>query len=274
MRFGAFEIDLQRRELRKYGMRLRLEEQLFQILELLLINAGQVVTRIALREKLWPQTHVRYDHSLNTAINKLRDLLGDSARSPRFVETVPKTGYRFIAAVMKPECNVPEMEKKMIAVLPFGNLSGSPEQDYFADGLTEEMIAQLGQLQPKRLGVIARTSSTRYKTTQKTIREIAAELKVDFVVEGSVRRAGKQIRITVQLIDARDQTHLWAGSYDRDLHDVLGVQADVARQIGMALAIELLPEKSSKTTSLGAGAHESYLRGRFYFGQRSDEGLQ
>ena len=274
MRFGTFEIDLQRRELRKHGMRLRLEEQLFQILEMLLVNAGQVVTRRALREKLWPQTHVRFDHSLNTAINKLRDLLGDSAQSPRFVETVPKTGYRFIAPVIRPEGATSEAEKKMMAVLPFENLSGNAEQDYFADGLTEEMIAHLGQLQPKRLGVIARTSSIQYNATQKSIREIAAELKVDFVMEGSVRRAGRQVRITAQLIDARDQTHLWAASYDRDLRDVLGVQADVARQIGTALAIELLPEKFSKTTQFDADAHESYLRGRFYFGQRSEEGLQ
>jgi TolB-like protein/Flp pilus assembly protein TadD len=274
MRFGTFEIDLQRRELRKYGMRLRLEEQLFQILEMLLLNAGQVVTRRSLREKLWPQTHVRFDHSLNTAINKLRDLLGDSARSPRFVETVPKTGYRFIAPVIRPEGASSEVEKKMMAVLPFENLSGNAEQDYFADGLTEEMIAHLGQLQPKRLGVIARTSAIQYKATQKTIREIAAELKVDFIMEGSVRRAGRQVRITAQLIDARDQTHLWAASYNRDLRDVLGVQADVARQIGTALAIELLPEKFSKATFFDADAHESYLRGRFYFGQRSEDGLQ
>jgi len=274
LRFGTFEINLQTRELRKYGMRLRLEEQLFLILEMLLLHAGEVVTRRALREKLWPQTHVRYDHSLNTAMNKLRDLLGDSAQSPRFVETVPRNGYRFIAPVTKPQEAAPEAEKKMIAVLPFDNLSGNAEQEYFADGLTEEMIAHLGQLQPKRLGVIARTSSNRYKATKKNIREIAAELKVDFVMEGSVRRAGRQVRITAQLIDARDQTHLWAASYDRDLRDVLGVQADVARQIGTALAIELLPEKFTSTASFDADAHESYLRGRFYFGQRSEEGLQ
>jgi len=274
MRFGMFEIDLQRHELRKYGMRLRLEEQLFQILEMLLLNAGQIVTRRRLQEKLWPATHVRFDHSLNTAINKLRDLLGDSAQSPRFVETVPKTGYRFIAPVQIPQAAASEPEKKMMAVLPFENLSGNAEHDYFADGLTEEMIAHLGQLQPKRLGVIARTSANQYKATQKSIREIAAELKVDFVMEGSVRRAGRQVRITAQLIDARDQAHLWAASYDRDVRDVLGVQADVARQIGTALAIELLPNKFAKEPVFDPDAHESYLRGRFYFGQRSEDGLQ
>jgi TolB-like protein/tetratricopeptide (TPR) repeat protein len=274
MRFGTFEIDLQSRELRKHGMRLRLEEQLFQILEMLLLRGGQLVTRRSLREKLWPDTHVGYDHSLNTAINKLRDLLGDSAQSPRFIETVPRMGYRFLAPVVMPERAASPVEKRMMAVLPFENLSGNTEQEYFADGLTEEMISHLGQLQPKRLGVIARTSSIQYKATKKGIGEIAQELKVDYVLEGSVRRAGRRVRITAQLIETQDQTHLWSASYDRDLEDVLGVQADVARQVGTALAIELLPTDSAKVTSFDADAHESYLRGRFYFGQRSEEGLK
>ena len=242
LRFGTFEIDLQSRELRKHGMRLRIEEQLFQILEMLLQGAGQVVTRRSLREKLWPNTHVGYDHSLNTAINKLRDLLGDSAQSPRFVETAPRMGYRFIAPVEGPERAASAGEKKMMVVLPFENLSASAEQGYFVDGLTEELISHLGQLQPKRLGVIARTSSIQYKATKKTIGEIAQELKVEYVLEGSVRRKGRRVRITAQLIETRDQTHLWSASYDRELRDVLEVQADVARQVGTALAIELLPE--------------------------------
>jgi TolB-like protein/Tfp pilus assembly protein PilF len=274
VRFGAFEVDFAGRELRKHGMRLRLEEQLFQILELLLDRAGHVVTRRSLRERLWPNTHVGYDHSLNTAVNKLRDLLGDSAQSPRFVETVRRMGYRFIAPVVKPEKTVISPEKKMLAVLPFEDLSGADGQDYFADGLTEEMISHLGQMNPKRLGVIARTSSIQYKGTKKTVDEIAEELKVQYILEGSVRRADELVRITAQLIEAGDQTHLWSASYDRELCDVLSVQADVARQIGMALAIELLPRDPSKTPSFDADAHESYLRGRFYFGQRSEEGLK
>ena len=274
VRFGAFEIDFTSRELRKHGMRLRLEEQLFRILELLLDGAGHVVTRRTLREKLWPDTHVGYDHSLNTAINKLRELLGDSAQSPRFVETVPRVGYRFIAPVQKPEKAVTPTEKKMMAVLPFEDLSGSTGQDYFADGLTEEMISHLGQLNPRRLGVIARTSAIQYKTTKKAIDEIARELKVEYILEGSVRRAENRVRITAQLIEAGDQTHLWSASYERELCDVLSVQADVARQIGMALAIELLPQDLSKIPSFDANAHESYLRGRFYFGQRTEDGLK
>jgi len=244
--FGAFEVDFQSRNLRKHGMRIRLEEQPFQILEMLLDRAGQVVTRKSLREKLWPNTIVGYEHSLNTAVNKLRELLGDSAQSPRFIETVPRVGYRFIAPLTKLRRASSPAEKKMLMALPFENLSDSRERDYFADGLTEEMISQLAKLDPKRLGVIARTSAIQYKAAKKTIGEIAQELNVDYILEGSVRRNGKRVRITTQLIETRAQTHLWSGSYDRDLRDVLNVQSEVARQVGRALALELLPEDSSK----------------------------
>jgi TolB-like protein len=250
--FGAFEVDFQSRKLRKHGMRVRLEEQPFQILEMLLDCAGQIATRKALRERLWPNTIVGYEHSLNTAVNKLRELLGDSAQSPRFIETVPRRGYRFIAPATKLERASSPADKKMLMALPFENLSDSREQDRFADGLTEEMISQLGKLDPKRLGVIARTSSIQYKAARKTIGEIARELNVDYILEGSVRRDGKRIRITAQLIETRAQTHLWSASYDRELRDVLNVQSDVARQVGTALALELLPEDSSKTLAFEA----------------------
>src|SRR6266571_6788350 len=240
VRFGTFEVNLHSRELRKHGMRIRLEEKPFQILEMLLERNGQVVTRKTLRERLWPDTYVGYEHSLNTAVNKLRDLLGDSARSPRFVETLPRLGYRFIAPVIKPEKAI-AAAKRMLLVLPFENISGNSEQEYFADGLTEEMISHLGRLNPKRLGVIARTSAIQYKDTKKSIGEIAAELNVDCVLEGSIRCDGQRLRITGQLIEARDQTHLWSATYDRYLRDIPDVQTDVARQIGKALALELLP---------------------------------
>jgi len=240
VRFGTFEVNLDSRELRKHGMRIRLEEKPFQILELLLERAGHVVSRRTLREKLWPDTVVGYEHGLNTAVNKLRDLLGDSARSPRFIETLPRVGYRFIAPVGTPG-EAALAAKKMLLVLPFENLCGDCEQEYFVEGLTEEMISQLGQLDPKKLGVIARTSAVQYKATKKSIGEMAAELHVDCVLEGSVRCNGRRVRITGQLIEARDQSNLWSATYDRDLHDLLDVQAEVARQIGKALALELLP---------------------------------
>ena len=252
--FGNFEVDFQARQLRKHGMRVRLEEQPFQILEMLLDCADQVVTRKSLRERIWPSTNVGYEHSLNTAVSKLRELLGDSAQNPRFIETVPRVGYRFIAPASKRERSSSRAEKKMLMALPFENLSDSRERDYFAEGLTEEMISQLGRLDPKRLGVIARTSSIQYKATKKTIGEIAQELSVDYVLEGSIRRDGKRVRIAVQLIETRAQTHLWSASYDRDLHDVLNVQSDVARQVGSALSLELFPEDSPKPIALGSRA--------------------
>jgi TolB-like protein len=240
VRFGNFEVNLLSRELRKHGMRIRIEEKPFQILESLLLSDGNVVTRKMLRDKLWPDTVVLYEHGLNTAVNKLRDLLGDSAQSPRFIETLPRVGYRFIAPVMQPGHTA--AGKRVLLVLPFESMCGDDEQEFFAEGLTEEMITYLGQLNPKRLGVIARTSAAQYKDTKKSIGEIASELRVDCVLEGSVRCNGGRVRITGQLIEARDQTHLWSATYDRDLHDVFDVQSDVARQIGKAVAPELLPD--------------------------------
>lgn len=278
VRFGTFEVDLESRELRKQGMYVRLEAKPFQILEILLEHAGRVVTRKTLCEKLWPDTHVGYDQNLNTAVNKLRELLGDSAHSSRFIETLPRLGYRFIAPVAMPgrssSLATSVATKKMLAVLPFENLAGDPEQEYFADGLTEEMISHLGQLDPNRLGVIARTSVLRYKSTHQSIAEIAEELGVSYVLEGSVRCEGNGARITAQLINAQDQSHLWSASYNRDLQDILNVQANVARQVGRALFLELLPEAAVKTQAFAPSAHEAYLRGRFYFGQRTEEGLK
>jgi TolB-like protein/tetratricopeptide (TPR) repeat protein len=272
-RFGAFEVDFESRELRKRGMRVRLEEKPFQILELLLERPGHVVTRQTLCDKLWPDTHVGYEQNLNTAINKLRVLLGDSSQSPRFVETLPRVGYRFIAPVDRPGRTQTYVAKKMLAVLPFENLSGDPEQEFFPDGLTEELISHLGRLNPKRLGVIARTSAIQYKGAKKIVREIARELGVEYILEGSVRRQGTSVRISAELIDARDQTHLWAASYDRELRDVLAVQHDVALQVVKALAVELLPGQDAARSAADPAAHESYLRGRFFSGQRSEEAL-
>src|SRR5207302_1012676 len=157
----------------------------FQILEMLLEGAGRVVTRRMLRERLWPDTCVGYEHGLNTAVNKLRDLLGDSARNPRFVETLPRLGYRFVAPVVIPGKPAAPESKRMLLVLPFESLCGDDGQEFFAEGLTEEMISHLGKLDPKRLGVIARTSAIQYKASKKSIGEIAAELHVDRVLEGS-----------------------------------------------------------------------------------------
>ena len=160
---------------------------------------------------------------------------------------------------------VPAKVKVMLAVMPFENLSSDPEQDYFSDGMTEEMIAQLGSLQPARLGVIARTSAMTYKRGAKDIRQIAGELNVDYVLEGSVRREGDRVRITAQLIQTSDQTHLWSESYERSGQNVLAVQSEVARSIARALALELLPAEQAETSAgaISTEAHDAYLKGRY-----------
>ena len=244
VRFANCEVDLPAGEIRKAGLRIRIQNQPFKILEALIERPGEVVTREDLRMRIWPaESYGDFDQALNIAITKLRNALGDSAEKPKFIETLPRRGYRFIAALERPPASASIIDKKMLAVLPFENLGGDAGQEYFADGLTEELIAQLGQLNPKRLGVIARTSAAQYKGTKKPIRDIAKELRVEYVLEGSVRREGARVRITAQLIEVADETHLWSESYDRELRDILGVQQDVARHVGRALAFELLPER-------------------------------
>ena len=160
VRFGSFEAHLQTGELYKEGVKLSLQEKPFQILAALLSRPGQLVTREEFRQKLWPaDTFVDFDNGLNTAIAKLRDALGDSAEDPRYIETLAKRGYRLLASVRE----VSATRRAMLVVLPFENLSGDPGQEYFSDGLTEEMITEMTQLSPERLGVIARTSAMQYK---------------------------------------------------------------------------------------------------------------
>lgn len=276
VRFGVFEVDLRAGELRKQGLKIKLQEKPFQILALLLQHTGEVVTREELRNRLWPAgTFVDFDRNLNTAINKLREVLGDSADNPRFVETLPRRGYRFIAPLALLGRVSPPAGKVMLAVLPFENLGGDPEQEYFSDGLTEEMITQLGCLQPRRLGVIARTTAMRYKGTGKSIDQIGRQLGVDYILEGAVRRAADRVRVTAQLIQVSDQTHLWAESYDRKVAEIFAVQKEVARRIANSLAIELLPAQQAALTrppTASPLAHEAYLKGLYYWNKFTEDG--
>ncbi|MEO8049902.1 MAG: winged helix-turn-helix domain-containing protein [Acidobacteriota bacterium] len=276
VRFGSFEANFRSGELRKSGIKLKLPGQPLQVLELLLEQPGSVITRDELRRRLWPaDTFVDFDNALNTAVNKLREALSDTAANPRFVETLPRRGYRFLAhvEVAGPAAQRAQREAKpMLAVLPFENLGGDPEQEYFADGLTEEMISHLGRLHSARLGVIARTSAMQYKGTHKSIHVIARELGVDFLLEGTVRRGGGKVRITAQLIRAADQVHLWAESYDRTLVDILAIQTEVANHIGRSLAVELLP--CEPASALNTVAYDAYLKGRFHWNRRTEEGFK
>src|SRR5687767_7357266 len=207
VRFGSFELDVRARELRAGATRIRLQEQPFEILRLMLEKPGDVVTREELRHRLWPKgTFVDFEHSLNAAVKRLRAALGDDADNPQFVETLPRRGYRFIApmdlAAVQSRRVSPALSsssvKVRLAVLPFTDLSGESSQEYFADGLTEEMIAQLGGLCRGRVGVIARWSSMVFKGSSCRAREIGDALRADFLLEGSVRREGDRVRITAR----------------------------------------------------------------------------
>ena len=244
VRFGVFEADLRSGELRKRGLKIKLPGQAFRILESLLERPGDLVTREELRERLWSDRGFGdFEHGLNKAVNRLRGALSDIVANPRFVETVPGRGYRFIAPVFPPEpAPAARAQKLRLAVLPFENLSADPAQEYLSDGLTEELISQLGRLDPQRLGVIARTSAMKYKGARKSVDQIGEELRLDYIVEGSVRHLGQQVRIAVQLVQVCDQTHRWAESYDREAAELFRLQQEVAEKVARSLALELLPE--------------------------------
>ncbi|MBI4479402.1 MAG: winged helix-turn-helix domain-containing protein [Acidobacteria bacterium] len=277
-RFGPHETELRAGELRKHGVKIKLQEQPFQVLNALLERAGKVVTREELHQRLWSaDTFVDFEHGLNAAIARLREALCDTAANPRYIETIPRRGYRFLGKVERLGSQAASEPRVMLAVLPFENLDAAPEQEYFADGMTEEMIAQLGRLNPSQLGVIARTSAMQYKHTAKGVDQIGQELSVDFVLEGSVRRAGERVRITSQLIRVSDQSHLWAESYDRTLEDVLAIQTDCAGRIAHSLALALLPSQRdamSRAATRDTAAYEAYLQGRYYWNKRTEDGFR
>lgn len=335
-RFGVFEADLRAGELRKRGLQVRLQEQPFQVLAMLLEHPGEVVTREELQKRLWPSdTFVDFDHGLNKAINKIRDALGDSAESPRFVETVARRGYRFLAEVRAvdatpvrgPEPPIEALSQakdhgpanlaegpgghkrlaaplgwgiafvvllllipivwtfrsrnrtspaiRSLAVLPLESLSGDASQDYFADGMTDELITDLSQISALR--VISRTSVMPYKGVRKPLAQIARELNVDAVVEGTVLRSGNQVRITAQLIQAPADKHLWAHAYEGDLRDTLALQNQVARAIAEHIRVSLNPQEDAALKNnkvVNPEAYVSYLKGRYFWNKRTANGLK
>lgn len=332
-RFGPFEVDLRAGELRKHGVRMKLTGQPLEILALLLAQPGEVVTREELRQRLWPgNTFGDFDHGLNAAVNKLREALGDSAEAPRYVETLPRRGYRFIARVESPAAEEPAVPAppappqqtpparvaepaparreyrrpllisgaaaaaglvllmivaqsrressadeaarsiRSLAVLPFENLSGDADQDYFADGMTDEVISRLSGVGALR--VISRTSVMPYRKTREPLPEIARKLRVDGIVEGAVQRSGDRVRITAKLLHAQTDRSLWAGTYERDLPDVLRLQSEIASAIAEEVRVRVTPEERTRlgwSRLVDPAAYQHYLRGRFFQGQWNSE---
>jgi TolB-like protein/DNA-binding winged helix-turn-helix (wHTH) protein len=359
--FRDFEVDLHTGELRKHGLKVKLHGQPVQVLAMLLERPGELVTREEIREKLWPQhTFIDFEHSVNSSIKRLREALGDDAGTPRFIETLPRHGYRFIAPVEAlPHNHIPKgngeaettfasrppasetgrpadprqdavpsasspgrdgdadfaaragtrrlrlpkrwlagalagvavvllavliglnvfglrdrlplrtssvPQIKSIAVLPLENLSHDPEQEYFADGMTEELITDLGKIGALR--VISRTSVMRYKGTKKPLPEIARELNVDALVEGTVLRSGDRVRVTANLLHASTDRHLWAETYERDFHDVISLQDEVAQAVAREIKVALSPAESTRLATVRKvkpEAYELYLKGRYHY---------
>ncbi|MGH9646724.1 MAG: winged helix-turn-helix domain-containing protein, partial [Bryobacteraceae bacterium] len=270
LKFGDYELNAASYELSRRGRQIKLERIPMELLMLLLERRGQLVTRDEIIEKLWGKNvFLDVDNSINTAIRKLRRILRDNARRPTYLLTVTGKGYRFVAPIHELPARAEVTERRvMLAVLPFEDLSNNPGE-YFGDGLTEETISRLGQINPEQLGVIARTSSIVYKRTRKSISEIGRELGVDYILESSVRREGHQLRITSQLIRVKDQTHLWASSYDRDASRFLGVQSELGSAIAHQVKVRLIPLANVAATARtqDSGAYDLYLRGCYYWNQ-------
>ncbi len=334
VRFGPFELNCQSDELSKHGLKLKLQGQPIRILKLLLSKPGELVTREEIRETLWPvDTFVDFEHSLNTAVKKLRGVLGDEADTPRYIETLPRRGYRFLAEIervqekaqqarLNIESVVVPVEKlpkahslepptrsrwgsrrnlalagaalavilatgwylwrpasragkiESIAVLPLANFSGDAEQEYFADGITEELISDLSQI--KALRVISRTSVMRFKGTNKSLTDIGRDLGVDAIVEGSVQRAGNRVRIAAQLVRADSEQHLWANTYERDLKDVLTLRNEIASAVAEEIKVEITPQERvilAQSSTVVPEAYVAYLKGRHVLDRLTIDGL-
>ena len=278
--FGAYRLDAHSRMLFREGDRVALPLKVTELLVALVQAAGRVLTREELVQRLWSNTIVE-EGSLTSHISLLRKALGEGPNGQDFIETLPKRGYRFVAPVKRAVSQAPDggVDRAMLVVLPFENLTSGERYDYFSEGLTEEMITELARLSPERLGVIARTSAMQFKSTTKSIAQIGSELGVSHALEGSVRRIGERVRITAQLIRVSDESHLWAQSYERGLHDVLEVQVEVARSVAREIQIKLAPHEQrrldgDKTRSINSQAYELYLRGRHFWYRRTEEGIR
>ena len=310
--FGPFQVDVGERLLRRGEQIVGLTPKAFDTLVVLLENHGRLVGKDDLMKRLWPSSFVE-ESNLAQQISALRKALGDDGS--QYIETVPKSGYRFrypVSVLTKSvsrrflradrvgwvilaaglslttywawhwraaqSAAAPAPAKVTLAVLPFENLSGDPDQEYLSDGMTEEMIMQLAQLNPARLAVIARTSSMHFKGSKKTVAQIGQELAADYVLQGSLRREGGRLRISAQLIQVEAQTHVWGQNYERDVRDMLALQDDVARAIASEIRVQLTPSRllvsgSASSAPRATEVHQQYLKGRYFWNKRSEPGF-
>lgn len=286
VRFDGFELDLAGGQLRKRGVRIELRDQPFQVLAALLERPGQVVTREDLKRRLWSDgVVVDFDNGLNISIARLRAVLGDSADRPRFIETLPKRGYRFIGDVSpqrQPAPAGPAVRPRLV-VLPFVNLGGDPGEDYVSDAVTDEVITEIAALAPDHLGVIARTTAMRYKGARKDVAQCRRELNVDYVVEGGVRRDRGRLSITVQLIRAVDQTHLFARRYEAGLSDVFALRSQMAGEIAAHIDAPGLAGEARRRSAAAHGrrtpteslpAYNEYIQGRYLTDRMTPEATE
>jgi len=281
LRFGVFEFDLRSGELRKQGRKIRLEGQPVQILIKLLNRPGEVITREELQKELWPSdTYVNFEQSLNAAVKRLRQAWGDSPGNPRFVETLARRGYRFIAPLSGladgPRLAVQQAPTvQSLAVLPFVNAEADPETEYLADGITESIINQLSQLTIMR--VMSRSTVFRYKDKSLDPRLVGRKLNVDAVLLGRVLQRGDALLVVAELVDVQNGWQLWGEQYNRKMIEIFAVEEEMAREISDKLRLRLTGEDRSrlaKRHTQSSEAYQDYLRGRYHWNRLTEEGIK
>ena len=274
--FGGFRLEAKGRMLFRGSVPVQLSPKAVDTLLLLVQNAGTVVDKEEILKQVWHGAFVE-EGSITRTVSLIRKALGETDQE--YIATISKRGYRFVARVS----HVPDPQaaatpdRFMLVVLPFENLSGDPAQEYFSDGLTEEMITHLSRLNPQRLGIIARASAMRYKGAKKSIREIGRELSVSHVLEGSVRREGERVRIAAQLIQVCDETYVWAETYERDLGHILKLQSEVSQSVAREIRVKLTPREKRRLAAVrevSPAAYEAYLKGRHLWNKRTEEGMR
>ena len=274
-RFGDCEADLDAGEVRRRGEKLRLPDQSFRVLAALLRRPGEVVTREELRRELWGDRFADHEAGINTAVKRLRDALCDSTETPQLIETLPRRGYRLLVPVEEVRSGAEPAKIESLAVLPLDNLTGDPAQDYFVAGMTDALITHLAKIAALR--VVSRTSVLQYEHVRGPLPEIARQLNVDAIVEGSVARSGNRVRISAQLVHGSTDRHVWAEEYERDITDVLLLQAEVAAAIARQIQVKLTPPEEARLATarfVKPAAYDAYLRGRFYWDRRTEDSMR